>query len=73
MKLAAYLESTGVKPSAFARRIGCPPSTITRILRDERSPGIGLMSRIREATDGQVSFEDFMEAPRVAPSSEAAA
>lgn len=73
MKLADYLKATDTRPSAFAAKVGCPPSTITRILRNERSPGLELMARIRAASEGKVSANDFLPTGQVQASSEASA
>lgn len=60
MTLHEYLAQHDKKPSAFAAEIGVPASTITRILNRERSPGLDLMSLIREKTDGAVQPNDFL-------------
>jgi len=61
MKLETYLSERDIKPSAFAVEIGVAPSTITRILRGERSPGFDLVMRIQRATEGSVRAEDWYE------------
>jgi len=61
MKLETYLSERDIKPSAFAAEIGVAPSTITRILRGERSPGFDLVMRIQRATGGSVRAEDWYE------------
>ncbi len=60
MKLATYLEETGVKPSAFAERLGVAPSTILRLVSGDRLPGLELAIQIREASDGKVQPDDFL-------------
>lgn len=60
MKLEQYLTDNQIKPVAFAMAIGVAPSTITRIIRGERSPGIELIAKIKSATDGRVDFEDWL-------------
>lgn len=64
MKLEQYLKSKNIKPAAFAASIDVAPSTITRILRGERTPRIELAAKIKVATRGKVTVEDFM--PEVA-------
>lgn len=59
MKLETYLSDVGIKPTAFAAAIGVAPSTITRILRGERSPSLDLVMRIHAATEGKVRAEDW--------------
>lgn len=61
MRLADYLNREKIRPSVFAKRIGVPASTITRLLKGERKPGLPLMSLISEATGHEVfAVEDFM-------------
>jgi len=66
MKLADYISETQTTASRFAGEIGVPVSTITRLLRGERSPGIALVARITAATGGAVTAEDFFPAPQPA-------
>lgn len=68
MKLEQYLTEQGIKPSAFAAEIGVAPSTITRLVKGERSPRLDLIMLIREKTGGAVTADDFF-----APASERAA
>lgn len=60
MKLATYLSENDIKPVAFAALLDVAPSTITRILRGERTPRIDLIAKIKTATGGKVSAEDWM-------------
>lgn len=59
MKLAQYLSEKKATASQFARELGVPVSTVTRLLRAERRPGIELVARIAAATNGAVTAEDF--------------
>lgn len=61
MKLEQYLKNHDIKPVAFAASIDVAPSTITRILRGERTPRIDLIAKIKAVTGGLVSADDFME------------
>lgn len=60
MKLHEYLKSKNIKPAAFAASIDVAPSTITRIIRGERTPRIELAAKIKLATKGKVKIDDFM-------------
>ena len=60
MKLEAFLSSRGLRPYAFAIMAGVPPSTISRILRGERQPGIGVIAKIVAASGGEISADDFL-------------
>lgn len=60
MKLTDYISSKKMTASQFAGEVGVPASTITRLLRGERRPGINLISRIVQATEGRVTAEDFL-------------
>ncbi len=62
MKLATYLHENDIKPVAFAASLDVAPSTITRILRGERTPRIDLIAKIQNATGGKVAAEDWMSA-----------
>lgn len=69
MTLHEYLKIRDMKPSVFAAEIGVPSSTVTRVLKGERSPGLDLMRIIRDKTGGQVQPNDFLA---IQASSEAA-
>ena len=60
MKLAEYLDTKKTKPSVFASELRVPASTITRLLRGERSRGIGLIALIHDKTHGAVTANDFL-------------
>jgi len=61
MKLETYLTERNKKPTVFAAEIGVSPSTITRIIKGERSPGFDLVMKIQAATKGRVKPADWME------------
>lgn len=65
MKLSDYISDKQTTASRFAGEVGVPVSTITRLLRGERRPGIDLIARITSATNGAVTAEDFF--PQAAP------
>lgn len=60
MKLETFLTERNKKPSVFAAELGVSPSTITRIIRGERSPGFDLVMRIQAATKGKVKPSDWV-------------
>jgi len=68
MTLADYIKAKQTTASRLAGEVGVPVSTITRLLRGERKPGIDLVSRIVDATNGEVTAEDFMVAAVSSPS-----
>lgn len=78
MRLADYLRENGIRRNAFAATVGCSPTTITLLCADPPGqwPGRDLALRIREATSGAVTADDFLPglAPGTppAPASEAA-
>lgn len=59
MKLDTYLSERNIKPSAFAAEIGVAASTITRVLKGERSPGFDLVMKIQHGTRGKVKPSDW--------------
>ncbi|MDS1138603.1 helix-turn-helix transcriptional regulator [Nitratireductor indicus] len=66
MKLETYLQSKDLKPTTFAAKVGVYPSTITRILRGERSPSLELVMKIERATKGKVKPRDWFSDEGVA-------
>lgn len=60
MTLETWLFENKIKPSAFAARIGVAPSTITRLIKGERSPRLDLIASIQRETNGQVTLADFL-------------
>jgi len=59
MTLSEYLDQNKKNASDFAALLGCETSTITRILRGERTPSLGMALRIEEKTKGLVTPKDF--------------
>lgn len=66
MKLAEYLSDAEIKASAFAERIGVTRQTLWRYMSGERRPEWDVLERIAQATRGQVTPNDFLEAPETA-------
>lgn len=60
MTLEQYLTDRKIKPSVFAAEIGVAASTITRVMSGERSPGLELLTLIRDKTGGAVTPNDFL-------------
>jgi transcriptional regulator with XRE-family HTH domain len=60
MTLSEFLTDAELKPSVFAERLGVAPSTITRLLKRERKPGLDLAIRISDATGGKVTPQDIL-------------
>lgn len=63
MKLASYLEKTGTTRYAFAKAIGVTPPYITALCAGDNWPGREVMTRIIAVTGGEVTANDFLEAP----------
>jgi DNA-binding transcriptional regulator YdaS (Cro superfamily) len=59
MTLSEYLAHHQTSASRFAKTLQVPASTITRLLKMERRPGIELVARIESATDGIVSRHEL--------------
>ena len=59
LPFARWLSANNVTASAFAARIGCVVSTVTRIARGEVMPRPRLMSAIMRETGGAVQPGDF--------------
>jgi len=67
MQLGEYLTLTGQSPSAFAGKIKVPASTITRILRGERTPQLDTVAKIKVGTGGAVTADDLTPAQKPPP------
>lgn len=60
MNLADYINSKGMKRSAFAASIGVSPTIITQWCAGDAWPSAEMAMRIIEATDGAVTPNDFL-------------
>lgn len=60
MTLSEYLKSEDIAASRFAALIGVPASTVLRVIKGEREPGLELMRKIAEATNNRVCPNDFL-------------
>lgn len=73
MTLSDYLKAEMISPSRFAGELGIPASTVLRVLKGEREPGLDLMRKISAATKGCVNPNDFfVRIPRPATDGAAA-
>lgn len=63
MKLAEYLELNEIKRTDFAEKIGKSQSYITQLCQGQIWPSHDVMVAIFEATDGQVTANDFIKTP----------
>lgn len=61
MKLATYLESTGINRRDFAARVGISNGRITQLCEDGGWPSRGLAERIAVETSGAVTADDFLQ------------
>lgn len=60
MKLASYLTENGISHRAFAERINTSQASVTRYAIGARTPRLEMIARIHNATNGRVSYEDFV-------------
>lgn len=70
MKLSDYLSANGLTLAAFAAKSGLSVPTVSRLRRGLNRPDWKTLDAINEATDGQVTANDFYaqtdDAPRAA-------
>lgn len=66
MKLSAYLKDNRISHVAFAEKIGVTQATVTRYAAGTRTPRPEHMVKIRSATEGAVTADDFMPAAEAA-------
>lgn len=57
--LSSYLETHGIKHSAFAARLGISRSYLSLILSGKRGVDLNLAFQIEAETDGQVTARSF--------------
>ena len=60
MKLKAYLELTQKTYRVFAAENGFDVAQVHRWASGKRSPSVAQIAEIRKATNGQVTFDDFI-------------
>lgn len=63
MNLRSYLSSRGISEAAFGAQIGVSQAAVNRYVRRSRIPTPPIMAKIVEATDGQVTANDFYAQP----------
>ena len=59
-KLKQYRTAKGLSQEDFAKSVGVQKAAISRIEQGKRVPSMGLVARIVEASDGELSANDFM-------------
>lgn len=62
--LAKYLNAEGLKLRQFAAKCDSTAASLSRIIRGEQTPSLGLVQRICAASAGKVSPADFFDAPK---------
>lgn len=74
MRLSDWLRITKTRRGEFAARIGVSAGYVTQLCNHHVWPGKDVASRIREATNGDVTADDFLpeRADHPAPASEGA-
>ena len=59
MKLGEWLKKEGISQRELARRLKVHYSLICRYVNGTQVPSAQMVLRIREATNGEVGFDDF--------------
>ncbi|MBY0421357.1 MAG: helix-turn-helix domain-containing protein [Parvularculaceae bacterium] len=67
MNLATYIKQNGLRRSAFADKIGVSPTIVTQWCAGDAWPSADMARRIFDATDGQVTPNDFLADRRNQP------
>jgi transcriptional regulator with XRE-family HTH domain len=67
-KLRAYRIARGLSQQDFAASVGVKKAAISRIEKGKRVPSMGLVARIVEVSEGELSADDFM--PALSPHTE---
>lgn len=61
MTLSEYLTQNSLSIAAFAARLGVNKSAVSRWATGARLPRRDMMNRINDATEGEVTANDFFE------------
>jgi hypothetical protein len=61
MKLATYLTANEIRSAAFGRLVGVSKQTMFKYVRGICFPPPETLKRIREATQGAVTADDFVD------------
>lgn len=61
MKLNEYLKTNKISNREFAKMIGVHEFSIPRYRKGRSIPSLSTLVKIREATNGQVDAEDFLQ------------
>lgn len=59
MTLDAFMRATGISAEEFAAKVQASPGAVRKWRSGERIPRVVHLRKIREATDGAVTAEDF--------------
>ena len=70
MRLADYLADQNIPDAKFAALIGVTRQAVGRYKFGERKPEWRVLQRIAKATDGNVTPNDFLDAPEDSPEDE---
>jgi transcriptional regulator with XRE-family HTH domain len=60
MRLAEWMDSNGVTDASLGERLGVDRTTISRIRCGRNKPSWDLAAKIKEASDGSVTPDDFL-------------
>lgn len=61
MKLEEYLSKNHLTHEAFSQKVDVSRVQITKIINGHVSPSAKLMKKIKQATNGKVSYEDLID------------
>lgn len=70
--LQAYRDARGVTLDELAARVGTSKATLSRVENWKQDPSLDLIGKLKAATDGIVSADDFLRRPEDVPTSEPA-
>ena len=62
MKLQAYMKMAGLTDQQMAYKIEKNRANVARYRSGKQIPPLDVIARIRDVTDGAVSFDDFLPA-----------
>jgi len=71
-KLRAFRISKGLSQQDLAASVGVQKAAISRIEKGQRVPSMGLVARLVDMSDGELSADDFLPLAPSSPETETA-
>lgn len=61
MHLREYLSVNSMTHEEFSQKVNISRTQITKIINNKVKPSVNLVKKIKEATNGEVTYEDLID------------